>query len=184
MNNQCGVRFPDIEDAVIQQAMASVREAIFSEADVMTHPLNPDDLAETVALASLEPLRRLLHIVQRWRDDAFMIPRDKLWFDLSQLEQTLWEIQKLMRASFYWLSDHEIGAPIFMDMYRETRMHVMMILCYVRLIERMMDIGSDPYVERYLQLLTDRSCDLASYLVKVVETAPELGWIVPPYFMR
>ncbi len=184
MNNQCGVCFPDIEDAIIQQAMASVRGAMFSEAGVATHLLSPDDLAETVALVLLGPLRRLLHIVQGWRDDAFVIPRDKLRFDLGQLEQTLWEMQRLMSASFYWLSDQEIDAPKFMDMYRETRMHVMMVLCYVRLIERMMDIGSDPYIERYLQLLTDRSCDLASYLVRVVETAPELGWIIPPYFIR
>ena len=183
VNNRCGVCFPDIEDAIIQQAMAVVRGAMFSEVGITTQLLNPDALAETVALVLLGPLRRLLHIVRGWRDDAFVIPRDKLRFDLGQLEQTLWEMQKLMSASFYWLSDQEIDAQMFMDMYLETRMHVMMVLCYVRLIERMMDICSDSYMGRYLQLLADRSCDLASYLVRVVETAPKLGWIIPPYFI-
>ncbi len=184
MNNQGSVRFPDIEDAVIQQAIALVQDARLSEVDIAAYRSNPDDLAKTVALALLEPLRRLLHIVQRWRDDAFVVPYEELRFDLSRLEGALWEMQELMSAPFSWLSEHEVEAPVFMDMYRETRMHVTMVLCYVRLIDRKMDMGPDSYIERYLGLLTDRSFGLASYLIRVAETAPVLDWIIPPYFIR
>jgi hypothetical protein len=176
--------FPDIDDAIVQQAMASVQEAIISKEDAAAFVFGPDDLIKTIALALLEPLGRLLHVFQRWKDEALVVPLDRLRYDVRQVEQALWEMQQLVSAPFPWLSEYEVEVAVFIDMYREIRMHVTMILCYVRLLRRTMDVRPSAYIERYLQLAMDKGLVLASYLIKVVKTAPKLDWIIPPYFIR
>ncbi len=184
VDNQYRMCFPDIDDAIIQQAVASVQEAIISKEDAAAFVFDPDDLIKTIALALLEPLGRLLHVFQRWKDEALVVPLDRLRHDVRQVEQALWEMQQLVSAPFPWLSEYEVEVAVFIDMYREIRRHVTMILCYVRLLRRTMDVRPSAYIERYLQLAMDKGLVLASYLIKVVETAPKLDWIVPPYFIR
>lgn len=191
MGNQYRVSCPNI-DAIVRQAMMSAQEAVLPDGEICEDggltfhgsQLSSHNLTKSVAFALLSPLGRLLTVVQRWRDVGFMVPDEGLKCDLSQLEQALFEMQEVVSAPLSWLDACEAEVPVFMDMYRATRTHITLVLCYVRLATRTMDVRPAAYIARYLQLVTDRSFDLASYLLKVVETAPHLDWIVTPYFIR
>jgi hypothetical protein len=191
MENQYRVSCPNI-DAIVQQAMMSAQEVVLPDGETCEDggptfygsQLRSHNLTKSVAFALLPPLGHLLTVVQRWRDVGFVVPDEGLKCDLSQLEQALFEMQEIVSAPFSWLYECEVEVPVFMDMCRATRTYITLVLCYVRLATRTMDVRPAAYIARYLQLATDRSLDLASYLLKVVETAPHLDWIVTPYFIR